>query len=134
MWAEDAKIKRTELDIEALNIPILHSKYIKLMSSERVRFRALGEKKKILTQQLYDYYEGKLDGRDIGREPWQIVDKTKALTEKRVENDKELVDMNIRIFQSEEKVLLLKEIIININQRNFQLRVALDFMKFQNGQ
>jgi hypothetical protein len=135
MWVEDSQIDEDNLDVESLNVTTkLHSKYLTLLGNSRVRYNALVEKKKIKIQQLTDYYEGKIDGKDIGREPWQIVDKTNARLEKRVDGDKEIVQMNMNIIECEERVLTLKEILTSINQRSFNIRNAIEFKKFINGQ
>lgn len=133
MWAEDANIDRGQLDIESLEIPKLHAKYLRLLSKERLRYKTLQEKKKELIQTLTDYFNGVIDGRDIGREPWQLARESKSSVEKRVELDKQFIEMNIQIYVSEEKVNMLIEIIKNINQRNFQIKGAIDFLRFQNG-
>jgi len=131
-WAADAPINREQLDIDSLDIPKLHSKYVKMLSKERLVFKALDEKKKQFIQKLTDYFGGSLDGKEIGRPAWQL-NETKSAIEKRVENDAELSKMKIQIYQAEEKVQVLIEIIKNINQRNFQIKNAIDFMRFMNG-
>ena len=41
MWQEDVKIDETELSRESLNIPLLHGKYLKHFSDERLQLRAI---------------------------------------------------------------------------------------------
>lgn len=132
LWASDCQIAKEKLDAESLRIPLLHSKYLKLMSDERLRFKLLQDKRAELFQTLMDYFEGKIDGRDIGRSPWQLKE-TKAACEKRILADKEYIALNIKVYQSEEKVLTLKEIITSINQRNFIIKNAIDWFKWSQG-
>lgn len=132
MWAEDSKVDLSTLDANSLVDPMIF-KYHKILSAERIKFRAMGEKKKLLTQTLDDYYNGKIDGRDIGREPWQLNSGTKGSTEKRIEVDKEMIDFNLTMFAQEEKVLLLKEIIQALHNRSFGIGNAIKFMAFMRG-
>ena len=76
MWQEDVKIDETELSRESLNIPLLHGKYLKHFSDERLKLRALKMKHKQLSTRLSDYYRGDLnnpeDLAELGREPYQF--------------------------------------------------------------
>lgn len=132
LWGEDSNINRENLDQESTRIPKLHHKYITILSDERRAFKYLLDKRKQLEMTLQDYYTGKIDGRDIGREPWPVKEIKEYVT-KRVECDKEMVDMNLKLVTQEEKVLYLKEVILNINQRNYQIKNAIDWVKWTGG-
>lgn len=131
-WDKDSKINIDAIDQESIRIPNLHSKYLTFLTNERILLKKLVKKKKSLALILADYYSGKIDGKDIGREPFQLQE-TKAGVEKRVETDKEILKLESISDIQEEKILFLKEVIMNINQRNFQLKTALDFIKFTSG-
>lgn len=132
MWEEDSPINIDDIARQSVDIPRLHAKYLKILSSERIILKKLIAKQKILAMTLQDYYEGRLDGRDIKREPFQYHI-TKGQAEKRVEADKEMIGLNLLIGQVEENILLLKDIITNINQRNWIFRNYIDYQKFLNG-
>ena len=131
-WSKDSIIHKDRIDDSALEIPKLHSKYINILNSERILFTKVKQEKIKLERLLEDYYNGKIDGKDIGRPPWQL-EESKAGIEKRILSDDEIIKINMKISYQEEKVLLLKEVISNLNQRNFQLKVAVDFIKFMQG-
>ncbi len=131
-WKSDSEIDPSQIDIEAIKIPKLHSKYLTYLSISRNNYKKLREKKKEKEQILDDYYSGKIDGRDINREAWQLSE-TKAGIEKRIESDSEIIQLNLEISKYQELTETLTEIIKHINQRNFQLKVAVDFLRFTNG-
>lgn len=131
-WEVDSKIDLENLHLESMKIPVLHSKYINFIANERLIHKKLLRKRKSLFQTLTDYYSGKIDGKDIGRDPFPLSE-TKSGIEKRVESDPDLDKIDAAIELQEEKILFLKEVVSNINQRNFQLKLALDFQKFKNG-
>ncbi len=131
-WKIDSVMDETAISQESLKIPQLHAKYLTMMSICRLEYKTLLDTKRSLEMTLEDYYEGRIDGKDIGRPPWQM-EETKSRMEKRILVDPDMVEMNLKIAREEEKVLVLKEIINNINQRNFQLKVSLDYLKWSNG-
>jgi hypothetical protein len=132
-WSKDCKIDYARVHEESLNISVLHSKYMNFLSSERLKYRSLTEKKKKLESKLHDYYEGIIDGKDIGREPFQIRLATKTQVDKRVDNDIETVKVNLEVAFAEENVLFLKEVINAINQRSFNIRNYIEYVKFSGG-
>jgi thymidylate synthase len=137
MWQVDCKIDETELSRESLNIPLLHGKYLKHYSQERLKLRSLKLKHKQLTQKLMDYYRGDLnnpeDLAEIGREPWpkKVLKQDVSYY---VEGDSEMVDLNIRIAYQTEIVEVLEEIIKNINSRGYVIKNSLEFLRFTSGQ
>lgn len=137
MWQADCKIDETELSRESLKIPLLHGKYLKHYSNERLKLRSLKLKHKQLTQKLMDYYRGDLnnpeDLAEIGREPWpkKVLKQDVSYY---VEGDSEMVDLNIRIAYQTEIVEVLEEIIKNINSRGYVIKNSLDFLRFTSGQ
>lgn len=138
MWQEDVKINETELSHESLKIPILHGKYLRLFSEERLKLRFLKIRQKQLMQKLTEYYNGELnsspeDLAEIKREPYAYT-RSKGSVIVYVENDKEIIDLNIRISYQQELVEVLEEIIKAINNRGFVIKNSLDFIKFINGE
>lgn len=135
MWQQDAKIDDIELDRESLNIPILHSKYLKLLFNQKLKVRALLLKQKELSKLLSEYYRGELnnpeDLKDIKREPW-VKTVLKAEISTYVESDPQMIELVTKIAYHEEVVDLLAEIIKTINNRGFQLKNAIDWRKLTN--
>jgi hypothetical protein len=50
-----------------------------------------------------------------------------------IESDKDIITNNIRIVNQQEKLDFLQEVIKNLNQRNYQIKNAIDWSKFTNG-
>ena len=118
MWQGDSKIDETELSRESLNIPILHGKYLKYFSDERLKLRALKMKHKQLNQRLMDYYRGDLnnpeDLAELGREPYPFKRLKNEVTYY-VDSDSEMIQLNTKIAYQQEMVDVLEEIIKAIN-------------------
>ena len=137
MWQEDVKIDETELSRESLNIPLLHGKYLKHFSDERLKLRALKMKHKQLSTRLADYYRGDLnnpeDLAELGREPYQFK-RLKHEVSHYVDSDSEMVQLNTKVAYQQELVDILEEIIKAINTRGYVIKNSLDFLRFTSGQ
>lgn len=134
-WREDCKLDDTELDTEALRIPNLHAKYLKMLAEHRVKLRALRIKQKQLSQTLYDYYKGDLNNPEdlaaIKREPWPKT-VLKQDMPMYVDSDEDMVKMNSKIAMQEEIVGVCEEILKSINNRGFQIKNAIDWRRLTN--
>lgn len=126
MWEKDSKIDDTELDIEALKIPQLHSKYLNLYSDfNLIKEKAEGDQKKII-RELWEFYSGKSE------EPFHI----KLLKQDvimYIESDERYLRCLNKVKYYTTIVNYLKEVITNINNRSYAIRNALEWRKFLNG-
>jgi hypothetical protein len=136
MWQEDVKIEETELSRESINTPILHGKYLKHYSEQRLKLRSLKLKHKQLHQLLLDYYRGDLnnpeDLANFGREPYPFK-RLKQDINYYVDSDKEMIDLNVKIAYQSELVDVLEEIMKSINTRGFVIKNSIDFLRFTSG-
>jgi Recombination, repair and ssDNA binding protein UvsY len=133
LWEKDADIDQSNAGEESLRIPVLHHKYMKQLSIERMKKNRLVEKHKILISKIEGYYRGQIDGKDIGREPYLLTHRTNDEIRRKLEADEELIRYNIAIMQQEEIVQFLISVIAQINQRNYIIKNYIDFLKFTNG-
>jgi len=134
-WREDCKLDDTELDSEALRIPNLHAKYLRMLAENRVKLKALKVKQKQLHQTLYDYYKGDLnnpqDLEELKREPWPKT-VLKQDMPMYIEADDDMIKMLSRIAMQEEVVGVCEEILKSVNNRGFQIKNAIDWRRLTN--
>lgn len=134
-WMNDAKIDITELDIESIRIPQLHSKYLKIYFEERRKLKAIEFQSKELFLNKYEYYNGRLSNEELEKLNWEPFMKRlmKNEIDIYIESDKDIIHNNMRIINQKEKLDMLEEILKNLNQRNFQIKNAIDWKKFTQG-
>jgi hypothetical protein len=134
-WVNDSKIDTTELDIESIKIPQLHSKYLKIYFEERRKLKALEFQSKELFLNKYEYYHGRLSDEELQQLNWEPFMKRlmKNEVDLYLESDKDIIQTNMRIVNQKEKLDMLEEILKNLNQRNFQIKNAIDWKKFTQG-
>jgi len=135
LWDVDSKIDRTELGEEALNIPQLHAKYIKIFTAEKLFFRKLQAEMDVLKRDKHQFFT---DGptKESEDKNWHYPARGKILktdTDRYAVADKELQAMQFKLDYQKEKIDTLESIIKMISNRNFQISNAINWHKFQNG-
>ena len=135
MWTQDCEINRIELGEEALKIPKLHSKYLRMFSEERMVLRKLLEDRGALRLLKTDYYRGVLPEEDLRANGWEPfrLSVLKSDLPTYLDADKDVVRINLKISVQQEKVDTLEAIIKSISNRGFLIKSAIDFEKFKVG-
>ncbi|QIG65688.1 UvsY protein [Ochrobactrum phage vB_OspM_OC] len=132
-WDNDSEINEANIAVETLRVPKLHSKYLKIMTLEKLALKKLSSERDVLAEQLLQYFQGAIDGKDIGRPPFQLKITTQARAEKALLADKEYMDLSKQIGNQEEKLLFLKEVISQINMRSYNIKNYIEWKKWTNG-
>ena len=129
---KDLKIDDTELDLESLKTPQLHSQYLKTYSTYALMMKkAEGDYSKLHIKKWL-FYTGKAD-------PQEYKDKNFDLKVLRQDVDK-FIDADEEIIKSKQKIEYLKQIcgycestLKQINNRTFQIKNAIEWKKFTMG-
>ena len=134
-WDADSVIDKTEIGDESLRIPKLHAKYMRMLSDERLLLRKLESDLKVLRRDKYEFYTmgPTKEQKDLG---WELPARGMVLKQDiniYMEADKQVVDLSLRIGMQQEKVEMLDSILRSIMNRGYQLKTALDFLKFTMG-
>ena len=133
MWSEDCHIDSTELAREDLNTPVVHNKYLKIFSVERIALFKLKAKVKQTKRMLMEYYSGDLNDPetldDINRDPW-LKKVLKGDLDTYIDSDSEMIAILLQLALQEEKVDYLEAVIKSINNRGWQIRNAIEWNKF----
>ena len=135
LWKADSQIDRTELGDESLKIPKLHSKYYNLFIQERLLLKKLEGEYKQLYRVKFEYFNGILSEEELEEynlEPFALK-VLKSDLPIYIESDKDLQTLQAKIAVQKEKIDFLESIIKSLTNRGFQIKSAIDFMKFQHG-
>lgn len=134
-WRKDSSIDTTELGVESLRIPELHSKYLKIFFDERRRLKGYEFQSKDVFLKKYEYFNGRMSREELEENGWEPFVKKlmKNEIDMYLDSDKEIININMRIVNQKEKIDFVEEVLKNINQRNFQIKNAIDWKKFTNG-
>ena len=87
MWKKDCKIDDIELDASSLQVPILHAKYIEILSNQKLIQIRYEQQLKTLQKDKWLWYTGKLSQDEIQEKNWDY-DPFKGLTILKSDYDK----------------------------------------------
>ena len=135
MVSEDMAIDDTEPDIESLRTPQLHNKYLNLFHDERLRLTQQEEEFKKLLRLKWEYYTGKMDEKMLNELKWEPFQLNVLRTDidKYIESDSDLSTLRMKISFTKEKVNYLESVVKIMNNRQWNIRSAIEWRKFING-
>ena len=114
MWSSDSVIGQSSLDESSRQTPILHAKYLELLSLAKLKVKKAEQDQKILLKDKWLYYNGKMDQDQIVDKGWK-PDPFDGLKILKGEMDY-YYDSDPEIQQSVEKIEYLKTIIDTLNE------------------
>jgi hypothetical protein len=134
-WAKDSKIDRDELAQESMNTPQLHSKYLKMYSHERLRLKNIDFEFKQLIKLKTEYYSGSIADEDLMERGWEPnpLKILKSDVQMYLDADSDVIMLLQKRAMQQEKVDTIDSIIKTINVRGFQIKNAIDWIRFTNG-
>jgi hypothetical protein len=132
---KDSQIDSTELGIESLKIPQIHSKYLTILSDVKLLLTKQQSDLAILKLRKWKIFTGKASQEEL--ESWgeEACDFTllKSDVEQFVEADPKVIELKSKIAVSEVKLRMVEEFIKSVNNRNFMIKSAIEWQKMMNG-
>ncbi len=135
-WANDTVINPLKLADESMKIPKLHAKYSTYLNIEKIvaiKLKSLLEEKEYILEQ---YYKKTLTIDELNEYKLPLTqDKKVAVPEipKVIANTKEIVDIKNRLGTQNIKIEFLESIMKSIHTRNWVIKDAIEWRKFENG-
>ena len=135
LWNRDREIDIAELAIESVRIPELHDKYLKIYIDERIKLKSLEFELSKMVRLKHDYYSGRLAQEDLEKLGWEpfLGKILKGEMHSYLEADEDVFRIKTKIVMMEEKINYLDSIVKMINNRGFQIKSAIDWIKFKSG-
>ena len=135
LWNRDREIDYTELGTESIRIPQIHDKYLKIFTDERIRLKGVEFELSKMVRAKTEYYSGKMSQEELERRGWeQYLERLlKNEISNYIESDEDVIKLKQQLVVLQEKINYLESIIKMINNRGFQIKNALDWLKFTNG-
>ena len=135
MAKTDLVMDETELDIESLKTPQLHNKYLIFHTDERLILGKINSDLYRLKKDKWLYYTGKMSEEELNERDWEpfSLNVLKTDIDKFINSDDDIILLNNKILLQQEKVDYLESIIKIVNNRQWNIRSAIDWIKFTNG-
>ena len=141
-WADDSAVdfqfknKQYSADLGqlALDIPFQHNKYLnhytdisQIKSSLEFEIRKLVRIKR-------EYYSGEADAKTYAAKPFGTSIKTQDKLKVYVESDDDVINLEAKIKYLDQMLYWLDQVMRQISNRGFQIKSAIEWEKFVNGQ
>ena len=132
---KDSQIDSTELGIESLKIPQIHSKYLNMLTDLKLLLTKYQSDYAILRLRKWKIYTGKVSKEELdtwGEDPFDL-DILKTDVDKFMDADPKLIELKAKISLAEIKIKTVEEFLKALNNRNFNIKSAIDWQKMMNG-
>jgi hypothetical protein len=139
MWQKDCQIDDTKLDIELLKLPNLHSKYLGIYNDESLSQKKLFFENKKLLKFKTIWYAGKMSEEELEEQGWEqfkikLIKGYEPKIETYLQGDDDIIEANQKLEYQKIKVEFLESIIKSLNTRGYNIKSAIDFLRFTMGQ
>ena len=133
MWVKDSKMDPDNLHTESLNIPILHAKYYDLYNNITLLRKKADQQRKNIRHERYEYFSGKADPEVYIDNPFPKKIRDKDTLQKYLDADEKLSGVSLKIEYYDVMLKYLEEILEQLSQRTYQIKNAIEFMRFSAG-
>ena len=133
MWEKDAKIDRDNLHDESLNIPSLHAKYFQIYNTIFLLRKKAEQQRKNIRHERYEYFSGKADPDVYVQNPFPKKIRYKDTMTKYLDADEKLSNSSLKIEYYDTMLTYLESILKVIQNRTYQIKNAIEFMRFNAG-
>ena len=135
-WGEDCKLDELDLGSESTRTPVLHSKYVTLLSNSKLQLRKAVADLKRLENVKSDYYRGELSKEELdqlGWEPWRKNAVLRSDMRDQLDSDPDVIKQQDKVYYLETTVDFLDRVLRSLNSRGWDIKNAVEWNKLQSG-
>ena len=141
-WTEDSHVdfqfknKQYSADLAqvALDIPFIHNKYLNHYTDISQIKTSLEFEIRKLVKEKREYYGGEADAKIYAEKPFGNSIKTSEKMKVYLESDDEIINLEAKIKFLDQMLYWLDQVMKQISNRGFQVKSAIEWEKFINGQ
>ena len=133
-WEKDSRIS-DDLTLESLKIPQLHSKWMKFLMREKNELVIIQRAYYKMKRLRWEYYNGTIDHNVLDKMGWEpfLQKILKPDLPMWLDSDKELGELKDQRTRKEQLISLLEQIIKQIVERQWTIKNAIEWRKFEMG-
>ena len=135
MVKSDLGIDQTALDTESSRTPQLHNKYLVIFMDERIKLKRLENELSVLRRNKWLYYTGRMSKEELVQFNWEPFELNVLKTEANdlIDSDGEYIRMSQKTDFQKEIVNYLEGVVKIVQNRQWQIRAMIDWIKFTQG-
>ena len=126
MAEEDCKIDQNKIDRKAAEIPVIAAEYLRFLSKEKIKLKALDQQRVMVYRERYAYYGGYAD------ECYQYM-LQKSEIKIFLDGDEDLLEITARVEMQKAIVDYLTGVVDILNRMGFSIKNWIDYQKFTQG-
>jgi|TARA_R110000868_G_scaffold270614_1_gene530029 hypothetical protein len=131
----DTVIDVNHLDEESTKVPQIHNKYLCILMDEKLVLENFESKLKVLKRDKWLYYSGKLSEEELKKKGWEPfgLNILKQDLDRFIDSDSEVINLSNKVFLQKEKVIYIESVIKIISNKMWNIRSAIEWIKFTQG-
>ena len=135
MVKADIGIDETDLNSESLKTPQLHNKYLVMHENSKLELEKLSFQEKVMKRDKWLYYSGKMGDDDLKRNNWDPFEHVILKTDipMFLDSDIEMQQIRAKISLQTSVVSYLEQVIKIITGRQWNIKSAIEWIKFTQG-
>ena len=138
MWAKDCVIDANKLDEASRQAPLLHAKYLELISTYKLQLKKTEFEQKKLLKDKWLWYNGKMSQEEIevkgwDPDPFNGLKILKGEMDHYYDTDPEIQESELKIQYYKNVIDTLTEIISNVNWRHQTIGNMIKWKQFESG-
>jgi len=136
MVKKDISLDETQLERESARTPQIHNKYLLFFMEEKIFLSRIESELNVLKKKKWLYYNGNMSQDELDENGWEQYDLRilRGDIDRLIESDNDVIKLKLKLDYQKEKVNYLENIIKIINNRQWNIRSIIDWLKFTNGQ
>ena len=135
-WKKDAPIDEMNLGREATRVPVLHAKYLEILSKTKLQLRKAESDYFNTRRMKYKFYWGEMTREELESEGWVQYQGNKPLKtemDELLQCDEQLISFEDKIEYFKTMIYTLEQIIRSLNSRTWDIKSGIEWSKFTNG-
>lgn len=138
MWAKDCNIDANKLDEASRQAPLLHAKYLELISTYKLQLKKTEFEQKKLLKDKWLWYNGKMSQEEMEEKGWNPdpfngLKILKGEMDHYYDTDPEIQESELKIQYYKNVIDTLTEIISNVNWRHQTIGNMIKWKQFESG-
>ena len=132
-WKEDSVIDPDKYGEESVRIPQLHMRYMEFYNTFSLMKKDRESEMKALVRDKWIYYKGKAPSTVYKEVPFDLKLTTTDEIKMFIGADDEIRKLQYKIDYIEQTIFFLDGVLRQLNSRNYQIKNAIEWERFQSG-
>ena len=133
LWKKDSEIDPDKYGEESIRIPQLHMRYMEFYNTFSLMKKDRESEMRFLTREKWIFYKGKAPAKIYKDTPFDFKLTTKEEINMFIDADEDIRKLQYKIDYIEQVIFFLDGVLKQITSRNYQIKNAIEWERFQSG-